>query len=372
MAEAAAEIAEQHAARHDRENTFPTEAFDKLRETGYLALTVPREFGGGGVDPLELCLAQERLSQADGSVGLASTMHLCHVARLATTRSWPAPLFARLCREIVQDGALINSAASEPDLGSPSRGGLPSTTAVRCREGWRLNGHKRWASLAPVLRYATVLAAMSDGSERPRRANFLVPMDHPGVRIDATWDNLGMRATGSHDLVLTDVVVDDEALLPTDESPGVGDPRGWTLVTAAVYTGIAMAARDFAVEYARGRRPSGQSGTSVAEYPAIQQRVAQIDMLILQSRAITYGTAETWVERPELREEIAWQIAAAKYLATNNAIHVTDLAMRVVGSAGSSRGMALERHFRDVRAGLGNPPMDDIALSSIGQHALGL
>ena len=140
----------------------------------------------------------------------------------------------------------------------------------------------------------------------------------------------------------------------------------------AVYTGIAVAARDFAVDFARGRRPSGQAGASIAQYQAIQHRVAEMDILLLQSRSILYGTAEAWVERPDCRDAIAWQVLASKYLATNNAIRITDLALRVVGSAGLFRGLPLERYFRDVRAGLGNPPMDDIALTQIGKAALGL
>jgi alkylation response protein AidB-like acyl-CoA dehydrogenase len=368
-------LAEQIAARaaeHDRENTFPFEAFGALHAGGYLALTVPREYGGQGADPLEVSLAQERLARGDGSVALGVTMHLGLIARLATTRTWPEELFARLCREVVEEGALINSAASEPELGSPSRGGLPSTTAVRSDGGWRLNGRKRWTSLAPALRYATVMATVEDDGEPPRRANFLVPMAAPGLRVEPNWDNLGMRATGSHDVVLEDVLVPDEARLPGEDAPGIGDPRGWGLITCAVYTGIAAAARDFAVDYARGRRPGGQSGRSIAEYQTVQHRVAEMDLLLLQTRAVVYGTAETWVERPDQQAAIAWQLAAAKYLSTNNAIRVTDLALRVVGSAGLSRAAPLERYFRDVRAGLGHPPIDDAALTLIGKAALGL
>jgi alkylation response protein AidB-like acyl-CoA dehydrogenase len=196
-------------------------------------------------------------------------------------------------------------------------------------------------------------------------------MATPGLRVEPTWDNLGMRATGSHDVVLADVLVPDEARLPGEDARGIGDPRGWGLITCAVYTGVAAAARDFAVDYARGRRPGGQKGQSIAEYQTVQHRVAEMDLLLLQSRAVVYGTAETWVERPELRDTVAWQLAAAKYLATNNAIQVTDLALRVVGSAGLSKTLPLERHFRDVRAGLGHPPMDDAALTLIGKAALG-
>ncbi len=372
LAERLAASASARAAEHDREGSFPVESIDELRASDYPALTVPEEYGGRGADPLELALAQERLARGDGSIGLGSWMHLGLVARQATTRTWPAETFARVCQAIVERGALINSAASEPALGSPSRGGLTSTTAVRTPDGWSITGRKSWTSLAPALEWAVVMATVEDPGQPPRRANFLVPMSSAGLSIDETWDTVGMRGTGSHDIVLEDVLVPEDARLPGEEVPGVGDPRIWTVVSGAVYTGIAVAARDFAIEFARGRRPSGQQGASIAEYQAVQHRVAEMEMLILQSRSLVYGTAEAWVERPELRESLAWQVNAAKYVATNNAIRVTDLALRVVGSAGLTRGLPLERYFRDVRAGLGNPPMDDIALNLIGKAALGL
>lgn len=360
-----------NATVHDRENTFPFDTFRDLHTSGYLALTVPREWGGCEADVLEVALAQERLARGDGSVALAATMHIGHVGMLAQTRAWPPALFERLCREIVTEGALINAAASEPDLGSPSRGGLPSTTATRTATGWRLNGRKSWASLAPALRYFTVMAAVHEEGQPPRRANFLVPAGTPGLQIEETWDNLGMRATASHDVVLTDLELPEEALLSETGARIPTDPRVWGLVTGAVYTGIAAAARDFAVNYARERQPSGLPGP-IAELQTIQHRVAEIELLLLQSRSVLYSTAESWLAHPDQHDRLAWQLAAAKYLATNNAIKVTDLALRVVGSAGLSRTTPLERYFRDVRAGLGNPPMDDVALTAIGRAALGL
>lgn len=371
LADRLAERVAARAAEHDRENTFPFEAFRALHEAGYLALTVPEEYGGRGADPLEVALAQERLARGDGAVALGATMHLGLIGRLAETRAWPPALFARLCREVVAEGALINAAASEPDLGSPSRGGLPATTATRTGAGWRLRGRKTWTSLAPALRYVVVLAAVEGEDAAPARASFLVPTGTPGLRVEETWDNLGMRATGSHDVVLEDVVVPDEARLPREEAPA-GDPRGWAIVTGAVYLGIAAAARDVAVRYARERRPTGLGGP-IAELQTIQGRVAEMELLLLQARAVLYSTAETWTGRPDCRDAIAWQLAAGKYTATNHAIRVTDLALRVVGAAGLGRGaLPLERYFRDVRAGLGHPPPDDVALTLIGKAALGL
>jgi len=359
------------AADDDRSGRFPFATFRDLHQAGYLALTVPQELGGCGANVLEVALAQERLARGDGSVALAATMHLGHVGMLAQTRAWQPALFQRLCHEVVTEGALINAAASEPDLGSPSRGGLPSTTATRTATGWRLNGRKSWTSLAPALRYFTVLAAVHPNGEPPYRANFLVPATTPGVQIAETWDNLSMRATASHDLLLTDVELPEDALLPETGARIPSDPRVWGLVTGAVYTGIAAAARDFAVTYARERRPNALPGP-IAELQTVQHRIAEIELLLLQARTLIYNTAEAWLAHPEQQDKLAWQLAAAKYTATNNAIKITDLALRVVGSAGLSRTLPLERYFRDVRAGLGNPPMDDVALTTIGRAALGL
>ena len=367
-------LAEEAAARamvHDRNGTFPHDTFRLLRDAGYLALTVPERYGGRGATPLELMLAQERLARGDGAVALAAAMHLQIVGGLAESGAWPEPLFGRLCREIVEDGALINSAASEPELGSPSRGGPYATVAVPTPNGWRINGRKTWTTLSPALRYAIVLLSIEESDGSLGRGSVLVPIPTPGLRIEETWDSLSMRASGSHDLVFEDVLVPAENRLPSPSGPPGRDPRGWSLITSAVYLGIAVAARDFAVQYAQERVPSGV-GAPIAELQPVQHRIAQIEILLLQARSVLYGTAEAFEEAGDERDAIAWRAAAAKYTATNHAIQVTDQALRVVGSTGLSRAHPLERYVRDVRAGTGNPPLDDVALTVIGKAALGL
>jgi alkylation response protein AidB-like acyl-CoA dehydrogenase len=126
-----------------RENVFPYENFRELHQAGYLALTIPREMGGLGADLLEFVLAHERIARACGATALAANMHLTVLARLGETGIWPAEIVTCLCRDVVARGALINQVNSEPDLGSPSRGGLPATTAERTPDGWVINGHKR-------------------------------------------------------------------------------------------------------------------------------------------------------------------------------------------------------------------------------------
>jgi alkylation response protein AidB-like acyl-CoA dehydrogenase len=360
------------AGVYDRTGAFPFEHFAALHETGYLALTVPEEYGGHGATPLELALAQERLAHGCASTALGATMHLTVMAVQGETRTWPEEVYARICREVLERGALINSIHSEPNMGSPSRGALPSTTAVRTSSGWLLNGHKRWASLAPGLSYADVLAAVTEGDEPPRRGNFLVPMDLPGITIEETWDNLGMRATASHDIVFTDVHLPDDALLPSSTQSVPGGKGGWGLFPVpAVYLGIAGAARAAAIKFAQERVPNGMT-SPIAELQTVQHRIAEMELLYWQARTVFYDVAERWVAKPETRSGLAWEAAAAKYVVTNNVIRITDLALRVVGSAALSRTMPLERYFRDARAAFGHPPMDDVALTIIGKHALGL
>src|SRR5699024_4933249 len=111
-------------------------------------------------------------------------------------------------------------------------------------------------------------------------------------------------------------------------------------------------------------------GKAIAELDGVQARVAQMELRLLEARSALYGTVSMWEDRPELRNELGAQFAAAKVIVTNNAIAVTDQAMRIVGSTGLQRQHPLERYFRDVRAGLGNPPLDDVAMGIVARNVL--
>ncbi len=360
------------AAETDREGRFPFQNFRELGEAGFLALTIPEEFGGLGANPLEYALAIERIARACGSTALAANMHLSLIGKLGETGIWPREIYARVSRDIVENGALLNSVNSEPEMGSPSRGGLPSSTATRTPTGWVINGRKRWASLAPALTYMLVLATVRDGDAPPQRGNFLIPASSPGIRIDPVWDNVAMRGTASDDVILTDVEVPLDALVRVDGSDVPGDGNGWSAFGGgAIFLGIAQAARDEAVHFARTRRPNGMDGP-IAELQTIQHRVAAMELDLLQARTLLYATAEWWMAHPEERAEGAWRLAAAKTTVNRAAIRVTDEALRVAGSAGLAMTSPLQRYFRDVRASIGQPPIEDIALTQIGKAALGL
>lgn len=361
----------RRAAVIDRTGEFPYESFDEMHRAGYLALTIPERLGGGGADLLEYALAQERIAHACGSTGLASSMHLSLVGRIGETRLWPDDVYDGIARDVFDRGALINAANSEPDMGSPSRGALPSTTATRTPNGWRVDGRKRWASLAPALSWVFSLVTLID-DDPPRRGNVLIPMAAPGIRVIETWDNLGMRATASHDIVFDGVEVPYGALLPAESSAEPGDGQAWfTIPGGAVYLGIGLAARDAAVEFARTRQPNGMSGP-IAELQTIQHKIAEIDLLLLQARTLLYSTAEDWLAFPEERSEMGWRLAAAKMTVTRHVLRATELALSVTGSAGMAADSPMQRFFRDARTATGHPPMEDAVLTMVGKQALGL
>lgn len=384
---------EARAAEHDREASFPHANIADLRAVGWPGLSVPTEFGGQGAGLLDAVRAHEHLARGDGSTALAVAMHVQTIGTEAASRRWPAAAFEAVCRSAVDDGALVNSCATEPELGSPSRGGLPRTTAVRTADGWRIDGRKTFASLAPALDWVIVPAAIEEDGEgktgldggaareghggragqEDAIGRFLVPRA-AGWTIEENWDPMGMRATGSHDLVLRSVDVPDSALLYR-ESAAAPDPHratanAWfTLVVAGVYLGVAAAGQAAAMRYVEARVPTAL-GKPLSTLESVQRRLGRAELDLRAARAMLYAVAGAWDEHPAGRPDLGSDVVAAKLFVSNRAVAVVEQAMRVVGGAAMRRDLPLERIFRDVRAALYHPPSDDQGLALLGRIAL--
>jgi alkylation response protein AidB-like acyl-CoA dehydrogenase len=378
----AGELADTFAKRANEgewAGRFPYENYRDLYQSGYLALTVPRDFGGEGADVLDTLLAQARLAQGCASTALVAAMHLSTIGRIAASVKGPNPLFERICTSVVQDGSLINAAATEAGTGSPSRGGRPSTTARRQIDGsWLLNGRKTYTTGSLSLRFFLVSCAIEDNTpaeaKLPRlsvdQASFLVPSNAPGVHIEETWNSVSMRTSASHDLVLANVHLEPNALAETltNFTPAsIVQLGAWSFPIHAVYLGIAQGARNEALRFAQHRRPNSLA-KPISSVPHIQEKVAKIELLILESEAVVFGLVEQYLQ--DQSSIPASQFAAAKYVVTNHAVEVVDLAMRIVGGASLSLQQPLQRYYRDVRAGLHHPPMDDATFALLSQQAL--
>jgi alkylation response protein AidB-like acyl-CoA dehydrogenase len=382
MLERVGPLAERNAARaaeHDPAGRFPHATYADMHASGYLRLVIPPEYGGEGASLFEMVLAQERLALGDGASALAVGMLVQLLGRIAEERSWPEPLFGEVCRTLAREGGLINSVVTEPELGSISRGGAPRTMATPDAGGWRISGHKIFATGGPALRFMLVGVSVPPSAQAPQgeTASALVQADAPGVRLEPTWGaGLAMRTAGNDDVFFEHVFVPENWLIgrkpigapaPQGQQPGLS---GWSLAIAAVYLGIGQAACNTACAYANSRRPPSLKGESIATLPHIQQWVGQMQVSLDAARAVLYSAARGWTERPELRSALSPQVAAAKYLATNAACAATETALRVAGGFSLTRDLPLERYFRDARAGLFNPPQDDLALGVVGRAAL--
>ena len=325
------------------------------------------EYGGMGISLEEMLRHQQTIAEMDGSTALAIGWHVGITKHLTENHDWDEAVFKAYADDVVATGALINNASSEAATGSPTRGGLPETRARKNEQGWVLTGRKIFTTLSPVLDYFVVSARIDDTDEV---GQFLVHKNRKGLSIDETWNSVAMRATGSHDLVLDNVQLDDKDFL-NKLTPGKKPPQGWLLHIPAVYQGIATAAFEYALNFANTYAPNTLTSGTIAQFPAVQQKLGEMKLRLIQSDYLLYGVARDWDNADEAgREKLADALAATKVSIVNNALEVVDLAMRLVGAKSLAANNPLQRYYRDVRAGLHNPPMEDMVLVNLAKSAL--
>ncbi|GAB3057017.1 acyl-CoA dehydrogenase family protein [Salinicoccus sesuvii] len=351
--------------QHDRDGTFPFENFEALRSIGYPQLSIPTAYGGGGITLEELMQHQQIIAEFDGATALSIGWHMGIIMDVGEKQTWNADKYRSIVKDIVDNGALVNNLATEPATGSPTRGGRPETTARKEEGCWVLSGRKTFATLAPILKYA-VVAATIEGSEDV--GNFIVDTTRPGVSVDETWDSISMRATGSHDFVMDSVRVDAEDLVSYRTRERA--PAGWLLHIPSCYLGIARAAQKSALEFATRYSPNSIDGT-ISELPNVQEKLGQIELLLLESEHFLYSVARQWDESSiEVHNEMGGILGAVKTSVVNKAVEVVDLAMRVVGAKSLSENSDLQLYYRNVRAGLHNPPMDDMVIIGLAKASI--
>jgi alkylation response protein AidB-like acyl-CoA dehydrogenase len=359
-------------------DAFEPRAAEAIVATGLHRLVVPADAGGLGAPMAEAAGVLMTLGALDGSTALGFAMQVHVVGALVDSSGVPDGLRERILRSIVDDGALLNNAATEEGGGSPARGAIPGTTAVADADGtWRLTGEKTWTTWLPNLTHAFVSARV-DGSDPVEVGVWLVDLATDGVERRPGFEAMGMRGSASGRLRLDGVRVTAEALLvrrPVSEP----DPRGpapgawFGIAIAATYLGVGEGARSRIARWALDRRP-GDGSTSVADVPSVQLRLGRLDADLRAARIVVLDVARRWDaaavagDRAAMAEAAA-DVALAKLVATRAAVSATDEALRIAGGPGFLTG-PLERAFRDARAGLINPPLEDVALTGFARGIL--
>lgn len=366
----AAEFA-QRADAHDRDGSFPFENFRQLHEAGLLALAAPRELGGQGASLRQLGDVIGAIGQGDPATALVLIMQYIQQRGMGGRgdRHWPEHLARRLVSEAVAGISLVNALRVEPELGSPARGGLPNTVARHTPEGWRISGHKVYSTGVPVLTWYVVWLRTDE--PEPRVGTVLVPAGLPGTRVVETWDHLGLRASGSHDVIFDDVLVPhDHALdLRPPAEWKTGDPAmqaDMTVMIGALYTGVARAARDWVVGFLRQRQPASL-GAALATLPRAQEAVGRIEGLLLANDRLIGGLAR---DADAGLPVSAVDCGLIKSLTTNHAVQAVEAALSLSSNHGLARRNPLERHFRDVLCGRIHTPQDDSVWVAAGRRAL--
>lgn len=347
----------------DREGSFPAEGLQALQEAGLLQATVGRAYGGpgGGLDTLVQIVSQ--VGRADPSVALIATMTLATHLAQATRGHWPEATYRALVAEGRQRPILLNAARVEPDLGSPSRGGLPQTRARRTAEGWAISGAKRFVTGSEGLTHFLVWATTD---ETPARVGtFIVRAGTPGITIVPNWNSLGMRATSSHDVLFDDVVVPEGDVLDLVEAgKGQQDNLGHAVVTislTSLYLGVGEAAAEAFARFAHDRVPANL-GRPIAETERILTAAGEIDLLVGSARAFLFDALAH--HRTDALHLIRTRIIVGRQLQA-----AVGIAVRTLGNPGLSAELGLERHFRDIQAVLVHAPQEDIALTLLGRAA---
>lgn len=355
--EIAAAIAE-HAARHDADDSFVSEGFAALEEAGFFTALVPEELGGGGASVREICEALKIVGAACGSTALAASMH-SHIVAVAAWR-WKnqgAPTDGLLKRVVAEKLKLVSSGGSD---------WLKSAgTMEKVEGGYRLTARKAFASGSTVGNILNTSAVYDDPVDGLTVLHFGVPLKGEGVTIESTWRTMGMRGTGSDDVVF------DGAFIPDAAIAGKRPQGQWHMLFHIIsmiafaliysaYLGVAEGARNRALELAK-KRPQD---------PLLAQLVGEMENRLLSARlahARMIEIAETGTPGPQTTSE-AMQ---CRTLAGQAAIDTVAKAMEVAGGAAFYRKTGLERAFRDVQAARFHPLQEKPQLDLTGRVALG-
>ncbi|HET6668158.1 MAG TPA: acyl-CoA dehydrogenase family protein [Intrasporangium sp.] len=360
-----------HAARHDVEGTFVSEAYEALRDAGLLKAAVPDELGGDGATITQLAALQRELAHHCGATALASSMHQHVVAFTAWRYRRGLPGAETTLRKVAEDGLLLVSTGGG-DFTHP-RG-----DAVRVEGGYRVSGRKRFASQS---RHGSVMSTMFgfDDPEQGRRVlNVAIPLSTDGVTVIDTWDTLGMRGTASDDILLEDVFVPDEKVL-ANRPYGVVDPPLQVIASIAfpiisgAYLGVADAAYAEAVSAVSAVAAVSAGGVAArANDPMVQRLVGLMRHKLQLAEWALDGALRLIGDDPAPSRERFLAAMAAKAQVAAAGMEVCDLAMDVAGGQAFFKGSVIERAYRDIRAAKFHPLTPETTLLESGRDALGV
>ncbi|MDA1097460.1 MAG: acyl-CoA/acyl-ACP dehydrogenase [Proteobacteria bacterium] len=372
------------AAGYDREGRFPTENYADLRAAGFLGLVIPERYGGLGVDYTNYMEISAELGRWCGATALTFNMHCATMlwsSQMADDLEMtPAQRAAHeqrrrgIYRKVIEDGAIFAQPFSEPNSAAAAGKAPFGTTARKVDGGWLVNGRKHFASLAGSADYYGVLCTEAkETGEADVRDTIYLAVDGraKGFEISGDWDVLGMRATASNNLQLSDVfVADDCQLLPRGKyyQAALNWPHMF-MSLCPTYMGIAQAAFDFTCQYLRGEIEGGPPAGNARHSPAKQMAVAEMRIKLEQARAMFLRAIGEAGVNPT--KDARLRAYVAQYTVMEYANDICRLALRTCGGRAIFRTLRLEQLYRDSRCGaLMLPWTPEICIERLGRESL--
>ncbi len=361
VAEIAARLAPgfaANAAKADEGDRFVADNYDALKAVGLVEAAVPVELGGRGAEIAELCDMIRIIAGSCGSTGLAFSMHTHQVAIPAWRwRHQKATAVEPLLKRIAAEKIVLLSSGGSDWIGGSGK-------AEKVDGGYRITARKVFTSGAEA-GDLLMTGAILDG-DPAKVLHFGVPMKAPEVSIVDTWRTLGMRGTGSNDVVVDGLVI-PEANVALARNAGEWHPLfqvisiiAFPLIYAA-YLGVAESARDIAIELAK-KKPASPYAVSLAGRMDTSLRAAQ-----LAHRHMVATAEKNAPSAASVNETMISRALVAKH-----AIEAVELAMELAGGAGFYRAAGLERRFRDVQGARFHPLQQGPQATYAGSMALGL
>ena len=341
------EFAEGEIAPHvmvwDEASRFPVEIIPKLAQMGLLGVLFPEEYGGAGLGYIEYVIAIEELSRVDGSVGIIVAAHnsLCsnHIFKFGTEAQKQKYLIP-----LAQGKKIGAWSLTEPEAGSDAGG--TRTTAKRDGGHWLINGAKTFTTNGHYADICVAMAVTDKAKNSHGISAFIVEKGTPGFRPGKKENKLGLRASDTSEMILSDCRVPQENLLGAEGEGFIGSLKildGGRISIAALALGMAQGALDAAIKYAKQRKQFGQA---ISEFQAIQFKLADMATQVEAARLLVYQAA--WLA-DQNNARFTRESSMAKLFASEVAVRVANECVQIHGGYGFIKDYPAEKFYRDVK-----------------------
>ncbi len=351
------------AAEIDRTGEYPVELFGKMGELGFMGLTVPAEYGGTGTDTISYAIVIEELARVCGSTALGVAAHnslACGPIVILGNEEQKK----KYLPEMASGQAIGAFCLTEPQAGSDASN--TKTTAVRKGDKYILNGTKVFVTNGGWARYLVATAATDPDAGAHGISAFIIENDFPGFVVGTKERKMGLRASGTYEIVFDNCEVPAENLLG-EEGSGfrafMKTLEGGRISIGAFAVGLAQGAYDAALEYAKDRR---QFGKPLSDFQATQMKIADMETEIHAARLMVYDAAR----RRDAGEPYGKYASMCKLFASEVAARVTYEAVQIHGGYGYIREYPVERFYRDAKLAEIGEGTSEIQRMIIARHVL--